>query len=72
MTEHEPKLAMEIRGTAIEISVATNCADGWPHVAAASFVSDGLVLYFGTGSGGQQVANIIRDARVSVTACGFR
>lgn len=68
MTENQNVLAREILAFATEISVATNCADGWPHMTAASFVSDGLVLYFGAASGSQHVINITRDPRVSVTA----
>ena len=68
MNAEQERLALEILSKSLDITVATNRADGWPQATTVSFVSDGLTLYFGTWSRSQKAANITRDGRVSVTA----
>ncbi|MBK8838221.1 MAG: pyridoxamine 5'-phosphate oxidase family protein [Hyphomonadaceae bacterium] len=68
MTEDQEKLALEILGKSLDITVATIRPDGWPQATTVSFVSDGLDIYFGTDANSQKSANIARDSRVSVTA----
>ena len=68
MNVSERKLVLDVLARAVDITVATNRQDGWPQATTVSFVSDGLVIYFGTGSKSQKAANISRDSRVSVTA----
>lgn len=62
------RLALDILDKALDITVATNRADGWPQATIVSFVSDGMTLYFGTWTKSQKAQNIARDKRVSVTA----
>lgn len=69
MTHDELNLAVDILEQALDISVATNRADGWPQATIVSYVHDGLVIYFGTWARSQKAANVARDPRVSVTAC---
>lgn len=68
MNPDQEKLALEILDKALDITIATNRPDGWPHATTVSFVSDGLTLYFGTDAYSQKSANIELDRRVSVTA----
>ena len=68
MTEDQEKLALEILGKSLDITLATIRPDGWPQATTVSFVSDGLDIYFGTDANSQKSANIARDNRVSVTA----
>lgn len=68
MRPSERSNILDILAKAVDITVATNRQDGWPQATTVSFVSDGLTLYFGTGSKSQKAANISKDSRVSVTA----
>lgn len=68
MTPEQNALALEVFEKARDITVATIRPDGWPQATTVSFVSDGLILYFGSGNQSKKVANITRDHRVSVTA----
>lgn len=55
-----------IIGSASDLTIATNRADGYPQATTVSYVSDGLAIYFGTGSQSQKAKNIARDNRVSI------
>lgn len=48
------------------MSVATVRPDGWPQATMVGYVNDGLSLYFAVARNSQKLANIQRDARVSI------
>ncbi len=48
------------------MAVATLRADGWPQATMVGYIYDGLVLYFAISRGGQKLANMARDPRVSI------
>jgi general stress protein 26 len=48
------------------MAVATLRPDGWPQTTMVGYIHDGLTLYFVVARDGQKLANIQRDARVSI------
>lgn len=51
------------------MALATVRPDGWPQVTSVGYVNDGFLLYCFVASNSQKHANIVRDARVSITIC---
>ena len=69
METNTEMLGNRIRGILSEnriMAVATLRADGWPQATMVGYVNDGLVLYFAIGRGGQKLANMARDPRISI------
>ena len=58
--------ALELLDQHEVMTVATLRADGWPQATMVGYVHDGLTLYFASATISQKVANIGRDARVSI------
>ncbi len=48
------------------MTIATLRPDGWPQATVVGYVHDGLDLYFVIARTSQKLANIQRDARVSI------
>jgi nitroimidazol reductase NimA-like FMN-containing flavoprotein (pyridoxamine 5'-phosphate oxidase superfamily) len=48
------------------MAVATLRQDGWPQTTMVGYIHDGMTLYFVVARDGQKLANIQRDARVSI------
>lgn len=67
MQPEQQKVIADVFARAVDLTIATNRADGWPQATTVSFVNDGLLIYFGVGSDSQKATNIARDRRVSVT-----
>ena len=51
----------------LDLTLATLRPDGWPQATTVSYVSDGLILYFGCGAQSQKAQNLASDDRVSAT-----
>ncbi len=47
------------------LTLATLRPDGYPQATTVGYASDGIIIYFGCGTGSQKAANIARDGRVS-------
>jgi len=65
MSPDQRELIERILEGAMDLVVATVRPDGWPHATTASFVSDGLDIYFGVAPTSQKAANIAHEPRVS-------
>lgn len=60
------KRALQILSENRIMAVATLRPDGWPQATMVGYIHDGLTLYFVVARDGQKLANIQRDARVSI------
>ena len=67
LTPAQRDFIVSIIDDAVDLTIATVRADGWPQATVVSFASDGLAVYFGTSAQSQKAQNIGRDDRVSVT-----
>lgn len=65
MSPDQRELIERILEGAMDLVVATVRPDGWPQATTASFVSDGLDIYFGVSPTSQKAANIAHEPRVS-------
>jgi hypothetical protein len=52
---------------ASDMTIAVIRPDGYPQATTVSYVSDGLVIYFGCAAESQKVQNIARNDKVSLT-----
>ena len=59
--------AVEIMEACQDLAIATLRKDGFPQNTTASFVHDGLEIFFGVGADSQKARNMRRDPRVSIT-----
>jgi general stress protein 26 len=50
-----------------DMTIATVREDGYPQVTTASYVNDGLTVYFGCAAESQKAENIARSDKVSRT-----
>ncbi len=60
-------MARAIVGAASDMTIATVREDGYPQATTVSYVSDGLLIYFGAGAASQKAKNIARCNKVSAT-----
>jgi hypothetical protein len=58
---------LSILKSASEMTIATIRPDGYPQATAVSYVSDGLVIYFGCAAESQKAQNIACNDKVSLT-----
>lgn len=65
MSPDQTELVERILEGAMDLVIATIRPDGWPQATTASFVSDGLNIYFGASPSSQKVINIAHEPRVS-------
>ena len=67
LTPAQRDFIVSIIDDAVDLTIATVRADGWPQATVVSFACDGLAVYFGTSTQSQKAQNIGRDDRVSAT-----
>ncbi|HOP18503.1 MAG TPA: pyridoxamine 5'-phosphate oxidase family protein [Amphiplicatus sp.] len=60
------KKFLAILDDALDLTIATNRADGYPQATVVSFVHDGDKIYLGCSPASQKAQNMLRDDRVSV------
>ncbi len=65
MSPDQRDLIERILEGAVDLVVATIRPDGWPQATTASFVSNGLDIYFGASPTSQKAVNIAHEPRVS-------
>lgn len=65
MSPDQAELVERILEGAMDLVIATVRPDGWPQATTASFVSDGLHIYFGASPTSQKAVNIAHEPRVS-------
>lgn len=58
---------LDILSSCVDMTIATVRPDGAPQATVVSFAHDGLMIYFGCGTGSQKAENMARDPRVSIT-----
>jgi hypothetical protein len=66
----DPALREEILSVlkgATDMTIATIRPDGYPQATAVSYVSDGLIMYFGCATESQKAQNIAYNDKVSLT-----
>lgn len=59
-------LLIEILDDNRTMAIGTLRADGWPQVTTVGYVHEGLTLFFVVARDSQKLANLRRDARVSI------
>jgi len=66
----DPGLKQEIISIlddANDMTIATVREDGYPRATTVSYVTDGLMIYFGCAANSQKAKNLARDSKVSLT-----
>jgi len=67
MHEIEQTAIVDLMEREADMTIATIRPDGLPHATTVSYVSEGLILYFGTSPSSQKAINIESNSNVSLT-----